>query len=481
MKINTIATSILVLIITSTYVASHQQNRLTTISFINIHSNNKIKIGYNLESVAFEYSYWDESTSDIRKDIKNKLSGFSGIVLRYPGGSVSNKFNILDATGSKRKNQKLVDWLESKPVKFGPLEYSEFVKSLNGNTWFVLNIFEYYKSPNKRIYLKELINLLKHINDNRKIMGIELGNEVYLPKHKITGEQYANIINPIIEILKKEFPGVNIVVGLQGFDVGSKLADTFNTEVLNNLKHYDIGYSLHYYYDGPPGGPPISSAVLNIKKSITKINEYTKNKTKIWITEHGKWPGGKTTQSNWNELWPKSYDMGAALSIAEFTLDVTQIPEVEGIFLHALGGNNGPWSMFHSEDYGINNINSVTKLTQNLLHVISLGKIFGGSVNTSHIKSILITSDNSKLYIVILNKSDKNKKIKLNLPIYADEEVLFSEESVSADSTAHNTKMQNNSIVYKKNHKNKKVFTSDGNIELDLPKLSISVFSLESE
>ncbi|MCG8035546.1 MAG: hypothetical protein JAZ19_00790 [Candidatus Thiodiazotropha taylori] len=480
MNITIIAASILVLIITTTYVASHQQNRITDISFINIHSNNKIKIGYNLESVAFEYSYWDESTSDIRKDIKNKLSGFSGLVIRYPGGSVSNKFNILDATGSKRKNQKLVDWLESKPVKFGPMEYSEFVKSLNGNTWFVLNIFEYYNSPNKQIYLKELINLLKLINDNWKILGIELGNEVYLPKHKITGKQYANIINPIIEILKKEFSGVNIVVGIQGFDSGTNLADTFNTQVLNNLKDYNIGFSLHYYYDGPPGGPPISSAVLNIKKSITKINEYTKNKTKIWITEHGKWPGGKTTQSNWNDLWPKSYDMGAALSIAEFTLDVTQIPEVQGVFLHALGGNNGPWSMFHSEDYGISNINSVTKLTQNLLHVISLGKIFGSTDNTSHIKSILVNSNNSKLYIVILNKNDNNTKIKLNLPKYANQKVFFSKETISADSTEHSAKMLNNSIAHNEYEVNK-TFTSDGYVELDLPKLSISLITLETD
>ncbi|MFW2439309.1 MAG: hypothetical protein ACN4GR_08060, partial [Arenicellales bacterium] len=97
---------------------------------------------FNINYIATQRQLWDRETNSIKAKVIEHLDPFDGSVYRYPGGIVADNLEWAGIIGpvSERKPQK--SFYNRKPVKirFGIDEYIDFVNSVNGETWYVLNL-----------------------------------------------------------------------------------------------------------------------------------------------------------------------------------------------------------------------------------------------------------------------------------------------------------------------------------------------------
>lgn len=440
----------------------------------------KLEIGFNMESVPFERTFWDTNKGDVSEVISEKLVNMPGVVLRYPGGSVSNRFDYYGAMSETRSVQSLVNWAEPAQVNFGPAEYVDFTLKINAQAWFVVNVLGNEKNHlNAFLLARSNVDLLKTILKTTSILGVELGNELYMPRHNISGGEYAAKILPTIELLKEEIPDIRIVVGLAGFNIGKMRASEFNYDLIKGLNSADLEFSIHYYYDGPPGGPPIKSALRDLCKTIESLNKLGYNSPRIWLSEHGRWPGGKVSDSAWNKLWPNSYSLGAALSIAEFTIAAAQIPEVQGIFLHAMS-SGGPWPMFHITGDKSAPESSVTFLAQTLLHNLSHGEILSSSVltpvikDTPLIRAVFFRVNKTETRLLIVHRGKKSQEFTIKVPHFASKNIDYTMDVLTGASPDLNNTLKGVERLKIVQLKDRVTFSSDGISKIRLPMLSVS-------
>lgn len=390
-----------------------------------------LNIGFNLGIVPFEKSFWNNNTKRIDEELLNKLKTMPGMIYRYPGGSVANRFEYTEAIGEKRKYQKLADWIDPYQVAFGPYEYMDFIRYVGGAAWLVLNVSDTVK--NDVIDYKKINQLMLVLDDfikKKPIKAIELGNELYLRKHMINGREYAKKIIPYIQIIQRKYPDVNIIVGLQGFDSGSVRANDFNEQVLSYLQNYETGYSLHYYFDGPPGGPPVDAAIRNIKKTINLIQKINVDKDpQIWITEYGRWPGGKVDSKGWSDLWPRAENHDAALSLANFVLSAVYIRNIKGFLIHSLGGVKGPWRMFKRNTSTGSMLETDIFHFQKLLTVMQGGdikkiKILNNNSRENDIKAVVSVKGN-EVNVIMINNGLRPLDVEINISQFMNKTVEY--------------------------------------------------------
>jgi hypothetical protein len=311
------------------------------------------------------------------------------------------------------------------------------------------------------------------------LLNVELGNELYLPRHKMTGAEYAERLLPTLKALRDSHPGLRPVVGLAGFDIGPMRAAEFNRGVLDKLENNDVDFSLHYYYDGPPGGPPLPSALRNLCDHIDWLKKRRGAPPRIWITEHGRWPGGKVDDPDWQLLWPNTRNLGAALSVAEFIIAVSSLPEVEGIFLHSLAGGKSPWTVLLRGMAADKPVKTAPLLAYELLHGLSqdtrIESIVMSPVLTNRpvFRAAVTLSDTGVYSVSAVHRGVLPSQMRLTIPAFAGRHVTYELRHLSGNSeSAQNTADVPTHIAIQTTS-GQVMFTQSGEALVEIPALSV--------
>lgn len=308
-----------------------------------------LKLGFNIDWVGFQDSHWDAAAKSVRKDVLDYLRAMPGLIYRYPGGTLGNYFDWQQAVGDPalRQPQTAVSWTGPVVAKFGIAEYLDFVTTLAGRPWLTLNIYGRYgeeRPPESQAAENaELARLVA----NAGILRFELGNELDRSPYYWSPAKYANAARLSAAAVGSVIGGANFAAVMEDYDANpGTTASAYNRAVASALKPSVREFIQHSYYDGKPGGPPISNRVRQICAALDDGRKAQGTTTSVWVTEHGRWPAGDPTTPNWKSIWPNTWNLGGTLSTVDFALTMSQIPEIKGSLLHALTSVTAPWHPF---------------------------------------------------------------------------------------------------------------------------------------
>lgn len=439
-------------------------------------------LGFNLESVPFQLSYWNTANNTVRPAVTDYLRAMSGMVYRYPGGAVSNFVDLNAARGPTklRQPQRLVDWQPPEPVRFGIPEYADFAALAGGKMWGVLNIYGGIASKlDPHVLASRNREVVRSLRGRGPVLRWEIGNEMYLPKYHTDGSEYAQRILPTLDAMLKLDRTLKPVVGIATFDIGSNKADEFNRQLIRGLAGYEIEFAAHYYYDGKPGGPPVAWATDTLCDKIEKIERQIGKPPSIWITEHARWPPGRAGDKDWKNSWNESNDLSAALSVADFLLAVSQIDAVKGAFLHSLGGAKGPWVLFHESRLDKQIYPSVVLETARLLNAPLSSQVLptrsrSSSWKSKNLRGVFFRRADNNLGLAAVNRGDASATVRLFVPELAGRKVVALHQNISNDYLhARNTDEAPHSVSLRKYEETLR-FDENGHAIINLAGFSIS-------
>lgn len=334
--------------------------------------------GFNIEGTEFELSLWDKARRRPHAQIVDELkAAFPGAVYRFPGGLVANVLHWKQATGPvlSRGRSRLVDWSDPSIVDFGVDEYRDFVRSVQGKSWFVTNL----KGDLDRdlpigVLAREAADLARQdMETPPSFLRWELGNELDRGDYLWPRGKYIERAVATVNAIRQVNPHARFVGMLQDFDAQSKTgvtSENYNTAVVKALTGVGVDeFEQHYYYDDPPLGPSIPAQLHNLCRARTALREAGRPDAGIWITEHGRWPMEQAGRP-WKDVWHRTADMAAALGVADLTIAMTQVAQVRGVMLHALHAFTGPWPAFHPADAASSDARFVSAATFEALKVL---------------------------------------------------------------------------------------------------------------
>ncbi|MEQ1558609.1 MAG: hypothetical protein ABL933_06655 [Methyloglobulus sp.] len=320
--------------------------------------------GFNLEWVPFQESLWDKKIGKMHPQLFQWLSAFPGAVYRYPGGTDSNTLQWHDTVGlaAQRPTRQFVTWMEPFTANFGVDEYLKFIKDVNGQAWYVVNIYGGVKGEAEPQQLAEQAGQLSKYLAQKKAEGLpgilrwELGNELDRAEYHWSPEKLAKTAQMAAKEIKRNDNHAQFVALVEDYpaqaDVGISPSQ-YNRKLVKNLQDQVSEYAIHLYYDGKPGGLSVPlklnalcDAVADAKFMMPSV------KPLIWLTEHARVPPNAFVNPDWKSDWPKTGDLEAAIGVADMMIAAAQIPEVQGAFVHALHGSGGPWPLFHKDNQG---------------------------------------------------------------------------------------------------------------------------------
>lgn len=317
--------------------------------------------GFNLEWLEFQLGFWDASTNKVRSDVIHAFKEFPGAIYRFPGGINANHISWRDSTGplAHRVLKPYVSWLAPLRAEFGPDEYLSFVREVNGQAWYVANLYGSEAAPRP---LQELSDesrdlaqyLAKRAKDGAApVLRWELGNELDRGHHKWSPAKLAQAANQVAAAVLLGDPGASFVHLQQEYPAQAAKGyseDRYNSELRARLATVQPEYAIHLYYDGVPEAPSVDFFL----KKVCKVVEAAKAEGSpghIWITEHGRVPNGFWASTP-KSMWPETANLTAAISMSDMLIGTTQIPEVLGAFTHSLVPSSSPWPLLHKQNDG---------------------------------------------------------------------------------------------------------------------------------
>jgi hypothetical protein len=240
-------------------------------------------------------------------------------------------------------------------VAFGPKEYLEFVKEVQGRAWFVANLqgtLE-HRLPVEQM-AKDAAALSRHLEELARsglpsIAMWELGNELDRSRYRWAPDEIVAAASAVAKSIRTSQPAAKFSILQQEYPAQADRgfsADTFNRLLRDGVSVLQTDFAMHAYYDGPPHGPPLPYFHRQICKLVDEAQLRRRGKA-VWITEHARIPPGAFERKDWKDLWPGTSDLQSAVSLADMTITLVGIPEVAGAFVHALHGSPGPWPLFH--------------------------------------------------------------------------------------------------------------------------------------
>lgn len=320
--------------------------------------------GFNLEWVEFQASLWDKPSGKVRAEVADWLRAFPGAVYRYPGGTIANSMDWRDTVGDpgQRPSRQFVSWTGLFPARFGLDEYLNFVRDVNGQAWYVVNVFGGSNGETSpQALAMQAGQLSAYLAKKRQdglpgILRWELGNELDRGEYRWLPEKLAAAAKLAAYEVQRSDPQAKFVSLMQEYpaqgDIGIT-ASQYNRRLARGLQAQVSEYAMHVYYDGKPGGLPVPSRVKAICEAVADARYAAPKRTPaIWLTEHARVPPNAWVDPNWKKSWPRTGDLEAAIGVADMVIAAAQIPEVQGTFVHALHGTDGPWPMFHKTKSG---------------------------------------------------------------------------------------------------------------------------------
>lgn len=314
--------------------------------------------GFNLEWVGFQEDLWDRQAMSVRPEVVGALRAFRGAAYRYPGGTVANYFDWRASVGPQlaRPSRRAVDWKGPLATSFGFHEYLKFLSEVNGQVWLVTNLYGVFEGESD---LGELTAQAGQWSNAVRGAGAqalrwELGNELDRDRYQWSAEKYTTRAHKVADAIRTNDPTARFVALLQDYDAQPGIsAQSYNTQVALAMSVLSPDYALHLYYDGSPGGPPIPHRLRHLCTSARAVEAGSGKQVDIWITEHARWPSGRTTDKDWKQNWPKATNLEGAISVADMVIALSQAPGVKGAFLHSLSGTTNPWPLFHRTSSGL--------------------------------------------------------------------------------------------------------------------------------
>lgn len=335
--------------------ATAVKNAVANAIMVDAHGSMRKKIGaeyfgFNLVWTGFQRSHWHSSTQQIEPEIIEWMSAFPGAVYRYDS---INSWRDTTGLTQNRPSRKVESWAAPTVANFGYDEYLGFVAQVKGQAWVIANISGVYEGELPANVLASdaadwlLYSESKRLAGQPAVLRWELGNELDRGKNPWPPEKYAGNASVVAKKMALTKAKPRFVAMLEDYDAfKGKTSSQYNRQVIQALSPEIQDFAQHLYYDGSPGGPPIPNRLGHLCKSIEDVYSVRPDiKPTFWITEHARTPPGQG--SDWQKNWWRSVNLEGALGVADMMIATTQVPEVQGVFLHSMEGTASPWPLFH--------------------------------------------------------------------------------------------------------------------------------------
>lgn len=319
--------------------------------------------GFNVQHYNFQNDLWQKGEHAADERVTEALRFFPGALYRYPGGLVANRFWWEESVGpvADRAAQKIVSFAPAGRVLFGVEEYVDFVDSVGGQPWYVLNLSGwdseamFRELPEQTIAESnaQLAKLLKkELGDTPRYY--QLGNELDRADYQWPHDKYVKRARSTISAIHAVDPDARFIAFLREFDwqyrgtarqSGVSKYQQFIADVLQGLPSVN-DFSLHFYYDDPgmqEKSKQIPWRLQQFQRAIDAASQQRDGKTpNVWITEHARglnMAAGKPMQRA-----RFTSNQAAAVSTGDILIALAQMPAVKGAAWHGL--NAGPWQLF---------------------------------------------------------------------------------------------------------------------------------------
>ena len=225
----------------------------------------------------------------LNQDIINVTASLKPQIIRYPGGTISKKWNWQDGTTINQPNR------PAHPLN----DLLELKKATGAEVIFVLNTI--YKT------LDDQLSMLRTARDmGIPVKYIEMGNEHYLGKgnnaddsgkHQDnvdkfpTGKEYAEFVNGWVPEIRAEFPDVKIGISMLGRTNNNERLKTWNQLIVDTIEPDNFDAFVYHVYVRPENTIELNETTIpQIIKSRTDVLESVMiddNSKEVWITEYG--------------------------------------------------------------------------------------------------------------------------------------------------------------------------------------------------
>ncbi len=294
----------------------------------------------------------------------------AGPILRHAGSP--NEISWRACVGPKASRPKVyvVPWFKEMKCGIGIDEQIALSDLTNSNKyWFIANLVKgkQHKTDDADTG-SEAASWAQYVREKKPKGEVwwELGNELWAGEHHWGPERYAKRASVVAKQIISADPSAKILLPLVEFNVpGAPKRNEYNKRALESYTGQLDGVALHLYYEGKPGGPSIATQLRTVKEVADLLKERHKKTIPIWITEHGRWPRGESSDKNWKYNWYLTNDIDGVLATANFIGELTQKPEVQGAMVHALRA--GPWATMGaklSKPTGMGHLLTALKATQ---------------------------------------------------------------------------------------------------------------------
>lgn len=450
-----------------------------------------LQLGFNLEWKTFQSEFWVPASGRVSPDLVQSMSKFPTAVYRFPGGTVSNYLDMAGSLGAaeERPKQRAVAWAAPEPMSFGLGEYYDFVTAVGGRPWLVLNVFGRFEGAQPGAALSASWTA---VSDYAKKRGAplrwELGNELYLDHYSMSAAEYAQRALQATEVVGSRGSGAAFVATLADIDTAAHRKVDFNRRVAMEARSRVSEFAQHSYYDGPPGGPPVPNRLREICRTIEQLSADGVSKPGIWVTEHARWPGGRTSDRDWGSLWWRTNNLEAGLGVADYLLGLTQIPQVRGAFLHALSGTQGPWALFLKGKDGTLVPSAVYRTLQVLWPLVVSADTFTTVVRSPHLsgyaggydlRAVVLRGRQTGVWSVLaINRSGRTLATSITVPSLAGVTGSAEHRFISGDTKAINNSAERPRDVDVQTARSTLAFDREGQARMNVPPYSVNAIQL---
>ena len=407
--------------------------------------------GFNLEWLQFELAFWDRSTAKVKPAIIQALKPFNGAIYRYPGGISANHFSWRDAAGdmSKRPTRKLEDWLPPFAISFGPKEYLSFVQAVNGNAWYVANLYGNKEGLQKsQTMVADAGDLARELQALQTtglpaIYRWELGNELDRSEYKWLPSQLTSSAHNTINAIKQHQPNAQFTIALQEYpamDAAGLSTKQYNSAVAGSMKSTLNEFAIHLYYDDKWRGITTEKQITSACNALDTAESQGIKSPSVWISEHAFIPKGAWEKPDWKYLWPETGSLQAALSVADMLIAAAMVPQINGAMIHSLHGTDGPWPLFHKAKddtfhpsvvmHGITMLR--TSMLPEVLNTVSTSAHIGDYNGNYDMRAVIMADKSRSQYSVwAVNRSPKPANVTLHIAGLANKKMSVKQVSLS--------------------------------------------------